>query len=40
MAELEDYELDGDEIEKAAGGECWGDLEQLAKEDCPAQSAQ
>ena len=37
MAELEDYELDSIELEKVAGGECWGDLTQLTKEDCPSK---
>ena len=33
MAELEDYELDSEELSHVAGGECWGDLNQL--KNCP-----
>lgn len=33
MAELEDFELDSEELSHVAGGECWGDLNQL--KDCP-----
>ena len=33
LAELDDYELDSENLKQVAGGECWGDINQL--KDCP-----
>ena len=36
LDELDNLELDSNDLDKVAGGECWGDLNQL--KDCPSKS--